>query len=73
METKKLADGIRYLGEHAGWDEVETRTRALEAEGCTRSDAQAVVEAEARMACGSGWTNDRCTKRLGHRGLHSNE
>lgn len=23
--------------------------------------------------CGSGWTGDRCTKTLGHRGLHSNE
>ena len=23
--------------------------------------------------CGSGWTNDRCTKPLGHRGDHSNE
>jgi len=23
--------------------------------------------------CGSGWTGDRCTKPLGHKGLHSNE
>jgi hypothetical protein len=23
--------------------------------------------------CGSGWTNDRCTKPLGHSGRHSNE
>ena len=23
--------------------------------------------------CESGWTNDRCTKRLGHKGPHSNE
>lgn len=27
----------------------------------------------ATAACGSGWTNDRCTKRFGHRGAHSNE
>jgi len=26
-----------------------------------------------RPACGSGWTNDRCTKKLGHGGIHSNE
>lgn len=23
--------------------------------------------------CGSGWTGDRCTKRIGHKGRHSNE
>ena len=23
--------------------------------------------------CGSGWTGDRCTKKLGHKGKHSNE
>jgi hypothetical protein len=23
--------------------------------------------------CGSGWTNDRCAKPLGHGGLHSND
>jgi hypothetical protein len=28
---------------------------------------------EPRERCGSGWTGDRCTKALGHRGFHSNE
>jgi hypothetical protein len=33
-----------------------------------------VVDARVQVeACGSGWTNDRCTKPLGHRGIHSNE
>ena len=32
-----------------------------------------VVTRKVTLACGSGWTGDRCTKRLGHRGLHSNE
>jgi hypothetical protein len=34
----------------------------------------AALEARPVVAeCGSGWTNDRCTKPLGHRGFHSNE
>ena len=35
--------------------------------------ADAPGETFYRPACGSGWTNDRCTKKLGHGGRHSNE
>jgi len=33
----------------------------------------AALRREASRPCGSGWTNDRCIRELGHGGSHSNE
>jgi hypothetical protein len=43
-------DGIQLLaGRGIDWREYDRRVTALEAQGCTRSDAQGIVDAEMLM------------------------
>ncbi len=64
-ETGRADDQFNYAGQ------TPVRGRSWK--------SQAVAEGVAHrlnnppQPCGSGWTSDRCSKPLGHKGPHSNE